>query len=102
MQQRAIIFEFVRAEAERLGIEAGSYTVGEEAGLEQGELVFTNENDRWTVYSIERGKRDGVSSFENVMDAIRFFFMKLCVTVPGIPFPRINFNELPDSILYKF
>jgi hypothetical protein len=102
LDEISTVLSFVLQECERLGVSSNAYAIGEKPSLEQGELVFSNEDHNWIVFTIERGKRSGEARFSDIMDAVRFFFMKLCVTTPGVPFPKIEFNKLPDRLLYRF
>lgn len=95
MSQVDETYQFIRTECTRINISSDAYRVGDDATIEQGELAFDNDGAFWRVYVIERGKEYGVAKFENSIDAIRYFFMKLCTGPDSFTMPKINFKDLP-------
>ena len=96
------IFQFVKAECQRLGIDDKLYVVGSDPIAGFGEIMFGFMHGKWTVSTEERGSRFDLCVFENVMDAIRFYILKLTVAHDGGAFPRIKFNTMPDGYVGGF
>jgi hypothetical protein len=88
------IYDFIRREAERIGISASAYGLDNEPTVGSGELIFSCQNDKWVIHTTERGNNYDFCYFDNVRDAIRFFFMMLTIDQNNRELPNINFRDL--------